>query len=83
MDNILPVVGSRVRLMKGNECVGIATLVDGDDLHGHKIPKSFKKVVLEAIKPETFPELKGPFDEYLCIGQFTAWPFSQMECLDL
>jgi len=74
------VVASRIRLMKNNECVGIGTVLDGDILHGHKIPKGFKKVVLEAVKPRLPPEMKGPFeDDFLCTGQFTAWPCNQME----
>ena len=68
------------QLNKGSECVGIATLVEGDVLHGHKVPTSYRNVFLEAIKQGISPELKGPFeDNCLCIGQFTAWPFSQME----
>ena len=31
-------------------------------------------------KPRLPPEMKGPFeDDFLCTGQFTAWPCSQME----
>jgi len=75
-------VGRRVRLMRNKECVGIATIVDGKILHGHTIPRDFIKVMLDAIKPGLTPEMKGPFeDDYLCIGQFTAWPLNQMECM--
>ena len=71
--NLTPVVGSQARLMKSNECVGIATLVEGDVLHGHKVPTSYRKVFLEAIKQGISPELKGQFeDDCLCIGQFTV-----------
>lgn len=75
-------VGSRVRLMKNKECVGIATIVDGNVLHGRTIPRDFRKVMLVAIKPGLTPEIKGPFeDDYLCNEQFTAWPLNQMECM--
>ncbi len=79
---VTPAVGSRVRLIKGNECAGIATLIDGDTLHGYTFPRTFQKVILEAVKPGVPPELKGPFeDDCLCNGQITAWPFNQMECM--
>ena len=69
-----------MRLMKGMECVGIGTLVDGNMLHGHSIPKHFRKVVLEAVKPGIPPELKGSFeDDCLYNGQFTAWPLNRLE----
>ena len=68
--------------MKGNECVGIGIILDEDMLHGRKIPSTFKKVVLEAVKPRLPPEIKGPFDDdFLCKDQITAWPFNQMECM--
>ena len=77
------IVGCQVRLMKGMECVGIGTLVDGDMLHGHPIPQHFRKVVLEAVKPGMSPELKGPFeDDCLSNGQFTAWPLNKLEFIN-
>lgn len=68
--------------MENKECVGIATIVDGMILHGRAIPRDFRKVMLDAIKPGLTPQIKGPFeDTYLCNGQFTAWPLNQMECM--
>ena len=65
--------------MKNNE---IGTILDGDMLHGHKIPRGLTKAVLEAVKQGLPPEMKGPFeDDFLQKGQFTAWPLNQMECI--
>ena len=75
-------IGRRVRLLIGTECVGIAQLMEGDQLHGHKIPRNYTKVMLEAIKPNLPPPIKGPFDgTYLNIGQITAWCLNQTECI--
>lgn len=75
-------VGSQVRLMEGNECVGTGVLADGDVLHGHTIPRNFRKVMVETVKPGVPPKLNGAFeDDFLCSGQFTVWPFNQMECM--
>jgi len=68
--------------LKGKECVGIATQMEGDVLHGHKIPKNYVKVLLEAIRPNFPAEIKGPFeDDFLSIGQITAWPLNKIECI--
>ncbi len=54
--------------------VGIASLVDGDTLHGRAIPAGYSKVVIEYVKPGTLPMIRSNFDEEeLSAGQFTAW----------
>ena len=74
------VLGKRVQLMKGKECVGITQLEDDDVLHGHTVPAHYSKVHLEVIKPKTPPKVKGPFDDdYLTVGQYTAWPLNELE----
>ena len=68
--------------MKGKECVGIAQVVDTDVLHGRKIPAHYRKILLEVIKPKMPPKIRGPFeDDYLTVGQFTAWPLNEFECM--
>jgi len=75
-------IDRRVRLLMGTECVGIAQLMEGDQLHCHKIPRNYTKVMLEAIKPNLPPPIKGPFNStYLNLGQITAWSLNQIECI--
>ena len=56
--------------------------MDGDVLHGHKIPANYTKVILEAIRPKVLPEIRRPFeDNFLSIGEITAWPLNKIECI--
>ena len=72
--------GNKVMLMHKGKSVGIGVVAEGHTLHGHAIPQGYVKVIIDYIQPNTAPLFASSFDdeESLTVGQFTAWPASDL-----
>ena len=70
--------GDKVMLMWKGKSVGVGTVAEGSNLHGHVIPQGYVKVIIDYVQPNTAPAFACSFDdgEMLTTGQFTAWPSS-------
>ena len=67
-------------LMQKGKSVGMGTVTEGSNLHGHAIPQGYVKVIIVYIQPNTAPVFASSFDneEMHTAGQFTAWPASYL-----
>ena len=75
-------VGSKVQLLVDSKSVGMGTIRGGNELDGHHIPPEFVAVSIDEIDDKICPMFTATFDKpFLYIGQFTAWPFAQLRCL--
>ena len=72
--------GDKVMLMQKGKSVGMGTVTEGSNLHGHAILQGYVKVIIDYIQPNTAPVFASSFDneEMLTAGQFTAWPASYL-----
>ena len=48
-------------LQKGRS-VGMGTMTEGSNLHGHAIPQGYVKVIIDYIQPITAPVFASSFD---------------------
>jgi len=74
--------GNQVQLMVNSRRVGVGTMRGGNQLHGHQIPPEYIVVSIDNIDANICPMYTTSFDETcLYVGQFTAWPIAQLQCL--
>jgi len=72
VDHTFSILCSENQSSRG-QAVGIASIVDGNMLHGQVIPHGYTNVVIEYIQLGTMPKITNFDEEELCAGQFTAW----------
>ena len=64
-------------LMQKGKPVGMGTVTEGSNLHGHAIPQGYVKVIIDYIQSNTAPVFASN-EEMLTAEQFTAWPASYL-----
>ena len=72
---IISSVGKKVKLTHCGRNVVLGTIMDGTVLHGMELPTGYVKVVVDEIRGNIIPPVKGKFtEEFIGASEIHAWP---------